>query len=390
MRRIERVLATALATVLGVAGLGCGEMTIRTWVNVIEEESGGSVQLNAAVFDVLRLQGGFLTETKLNTLDIFGTMEGAIELLDVRMAGEVEGAIGKLCTWGRYPGDSTGTMRMNAIQGTLESELFLDALASTEISDAFGVPPVAFAQPIDFDLGANFDLSVFIDGFVNGSTEGLFKTTTEIASEMTVLGIPAIFSLETSVDSGPLPPVFDADLIDYCGERFAQQRFGDAVYYGINAKSSYLRHLNADRPKDPLVIPLDEVGAQAGDTLRLRSHGTYSTLLLGKDGVDTRLGGVFSRTDEVLDSAGLRRVSGGIYPAAPPEHTWPSIFCFLGACTDLGGDDIGEDFRINPVRTVVVPAFAKYLVVAPIDFWRNYGDNSGLGFGMTVEVNPTD
>ncbi len=390
MGRIERGLALALTLLLCGTGLGCGEMTIRTWVRVLEDESGGWVDVNGEVFDVERLQGGFLTETKLNTLQVLGTMEGTIELLDVRMAGEVEGIIGKLCTWGNHPGESTGTLRMNLLQRTLETDLYLDALATTELSEAFGLPPISFAQPIDFDLGANFELDTFVNAFLEGSTEGLFETTSQIASEMEIIGIPAVFNLETAVTSGPHPPVFDEDLLDYCGELFAQQRFGDAAYYAINPKSSYMRHLNNDRPKDPLFISLDEVGAAPGDMLRLRTHGVYSILLLAKDGIDTRLGGVFSRNEDLLDSSHLGRLPGVVGSTAPPMNTWLSIFCAFSTCNDFGGDDIPQDFQINPERTVRVPPGARYLVVAPVDGWRSYHENTGLGFGLTVEVNPSD
>ena len=382
-----RNLALALVAI-ALTGVGCGELTIRTWVNVIEEESGGVVDVNGSLFDIIRLQGGFLTETKLDTRQILGTMEGTIELLDVRMAGEVEGFIGKLCTWGNYPGESGGSMRMNALQGTLESDLYLDALAATEISDSLDLGPIPFQEQVDFDLGANFDLAKFTTGYVNGSTNGLFQTSTQISSEMLLFGIPAVFTMDTTVDSGALPPAFDEDLLDYCGERFAQQKFGEALYYGINPQSSYLRHLNNDRPKDPLVISLAEIGAEVGDTLRMKPHGSYSFLFLGMDGVDRRLGGTFSQNDTILESSQLWRIPAAVPSSAPKLNTWLSLFCIFGTCEDLGGDDTFHDFAIDPLRIVVVPPFAKYLVVAPVDTWRNYSDNSGLGFGVTVEVIP--
>ena len=107
------------------------------------------------------------------------------------------------------------------------------------------------------------------------------------------------------------------------------------------------------------------------------------------DGTDTRLGGVFSSTDEVLDPSVLDRIPGAI-DVAPNVNTWVSIVCIWGQCADLGGDDIPEDFRIDPTRDIEVPEGAEYLVVAPIDIWRNWQDNTGFGFGVTVEVNPEE
>jgi hypothetical protein len=135
------------------------------------------------------------------------------------------------------------------------------------------------------------------------------------------------------------------------------------------------------------VISLAEVGASPGDTLRLATVGTYSILTLLMDGADTKLGGVFSSTDEVLDPSVLDRIPGAI-DVAPNIHTWISIVCVWGICADWGGDDIPEDFRIDPTRDIVVPGGAQYLVVAPIDGFRNWQDNTGMGFGVSVEVNP--
>jgi len=78
--------------------------------------------------------------------------------------------------------------------------------------------------------------------------------------------------------------------------------------------------------------------------------------------------------------------SPGAIDAGPNVNTWISIVCFFGICDDWGGDDIPQDFPI-PV-TVTVPAGAKHLIVAPIDFWRHYRDNTGMGFGVEIAVNP--
>jgi hypothetical protein len=385
-------IATALLSAMAILGTGCGQMTIRTWATLIEEGSGGFVALTnpatglTSELDILRLQGGFLVVATMNTAQLPGPMSGTISLPDVRMAGEVE-VIGKLCTWNDPEGFSGGSLTIDLLRGTTESELFLDAKATTGLSELFGVPPVDFEESLDMDLGGGLGLEQFLNAFLSGSPAGLFETSATMESTMDMMGLEATFAMTTLVTNGAEPPLIDSDLMEFCGDEFASQEGGDALFYGVNAKSAYLRHAGNDRPVEPLVISLAEAGAAAGDTLRLKTVGTYSFLILLKDGVDTRLGGVFSTTDEVLDSSYLFRLPGAI-DAGPNVNTWVSIFCIFGQCADLGGDDIPEDFLINPQMDIVVPPGAEYLITAPIDPWRLYGDNSGMGFGVSVEVNP--
>jgi hypothetical protein len=385
-------ISTAVLAAVAMLAAGCGEMTIRTWVTIIEDESGGYVEVSVGggapiEFDMLRLQGGFLTEVKLNTAELPGPMNGTLELVDVRIAGEVAGLVGKLCTWNDPTGASTGTLVIDLFGGNNETELFLDAKASTSISDLLGMPPVDFEEYIEMDLGSGLGIEQFLDAFTAGTPAGLFETESTIASTIAMGAITTVFAMETVVTNGAEPPSFDVDLLDYCGAHFATQGYGDALFYSINAKSGYLRHNGTDIPLDPLVIPLADIGAQPGDTLNLATVGGYHLLFSLKDGFETRLGGVFSSTDEVLPPSELFRIPGAI-DVPLNVYTWPSIFCLFGECTDLGGDDIGEDFPINPSLNIVVPAGAQYLIVAPIDGWRVWGDNTGMGFGMTVAVSP--
>jgi len=376
-----------------LASLGCGEMTIRTWVTVIEEESGGFVSLLfpgnpvPADFDIQRLQGGFLTTVKLDTSELPGAMHGSLVLEDVRLAGEVEGLVGKLCTWNDPAGSSGGPLMVDLLGGKTETDVFLDAKATTGISQLLGMAPVDFEEPIDFELGSGLGLDQFLAAFEAGTADGLFASSSTIASTMNLGGIQATFAMNTTVTNGAEPPTFDGDLLSFCSGHFDSQNSAGSLFYGLNPKSGYLRRWGSDRPKDPLVISLADVGAAAGDTLRLSSVGTYSMGLLLKDGTDTKLGGVFSATNEVLDSSQLARIPGAI-DAGPNVDTWPSIVCFFWLCTDLGGDDIAQDFRIDPARTIQVPAGAQYLVVAPIDTARKWEDNTGMGFGVRVEVDP--
>jgi hypothetical protein len=395
MAEAQRRSLTAVSLVaMAMLVSSCGEMTIRTWVTVVEEESGGSVALLVGTgdpieFEVLRIQGGFLTKVTLNTAQLPGPMHGTLELQDVRLAGEVDGMIGKLCTWNDPEGSSGGTLTLDLFGGASASDLLLDAKATTTISELMAMEPLDFEEPIDFDLGAGLGIPAFLEAFNSGSPDGLFETTTELSSAVELMGLQTVFTLETAITNGAEPPLFDADLLEFCGEEFVSQGLGRAHYYGINPKSGYLRGLAKDNIRDPLVISLADLGASPGDVLRLEAVGTYSLLQLLMDGPDKRLGGVFSSTDEVLDASVLDRIPGAI-DVEPNVYTWVSIVCLFGECTDLGGDDIPEDFLINPMRDIAVPEGAEYLVVAPIDGLRNWQDNTGFGFGVSVEVNPEE
>jgi hypothetical protein len=394
MRASRGIIAAGLLGAVAILATGCGELTIRTWVKVVEEDSGGALSFDVGgsvpwVFPVLRIQGGLLTEVTINTTEVLGPMNGTVELTDVRLAGEVFGATGMMCTWNDPEGSSGGTLTLDLISGTTASEIILDAWSHTQLNDIMGLGSFEIEEVVDFDLGAGLDADALLAAVESGSSAGLFDTTTSISAEVERQGVKVIFTMDLALTNGPEPPFFDADLVEYCGDRFASQGLGEALYYGINSKSGYLRGLAKDTIADPLVIPLADLGAVPGDTLRLETVGTYSTLELLMDGTDTKLGGVFSSTDEVLSPSVLDRIPGAI-DVAPNVYTWVSIVCIFGQCADFGGDDIPEDFRIDPAIDIAVPAGAEYLVVAPIDFWRNWQDNSGFGFGVTVEVNPEE
>ena len=388
----RRVIATVVLAAAAMLAVGCGEMTIRTWVTVIEEESGGYVEvsLNGGTpleYEMLRLQGGFLTKVTLDTADLPGPMNGTLVLEDVRLAGQVAGIVGKLCTWNDPAGSSNGSLVIDLFGGTTETEIFLDAKATTTISDLLKIEPVDFEEYIEMDLGAGLGLDQFLGSFVSGSPAGLFQTESVIASNVVMGSISSVFAMETVVTNGAEPPSFDLDLLAYCGPRFESQGYGEALFYSVNAKSGYLRHNGTDIPVDAIAISLADIGAAPGDTLHLETVGTYHPAFALSDGTETRLGGVFSSSDEILPPSELFRIPGAI-DAGQDVDTWPSIFCFLGECSDLGGDDIPHDFRIDPVVDITVPAGAQYLFVAPIDDFRIWSDNTGMGFGMTVAVNP--
>jgi len=385
--------AAVLGATVAVAA-GCGEMTIRTWVLIDEDNSGGDVAIQFAPgatplqFDLVRLQGGFLSRVDINTAALPGTMYGTLTLEDVRIAGEVSGTIvGKLCTWNDPEGVSGGDISIDLLGGVTRTDLFLDAKARTQVQDALGMDPVDFEEEIDFDLGDGLGINEFVAAFNAGSPAGLFSTQTSISSTVDMGGIQSTFTMDAAVVNGSLPPTFDADLLDYCQDNFDSQVGGKEIFYGMNTKSSYMRRAGNDTPLDPLVIPLAEVGAAPGDVVRLKRVGTWATLIAFANGPETSVGGVFSSTDEILPWYHLDRIPGAI-DVAPDLNSWWSIVCFLGNCADWGGDEIPEDFPIYGTTTISVPAGAAYLFVAPVDGLRRYADNTGMGLGVSVEVNP--
>jgi hypothetical protein len=201
-------LALCVLTIAAMLATGCGEMTMRTWIVVDDQQSGGQVSIGLpggipTLFPMTRLQGGFLAEVKLNTAQLPGPMYGSIELVDVRMAGEVSGPIGKLCTWNDPAGSSGGPLTVDLLGGTTETQIFLDAKATTQLSEGLGMPAVDFEQDIDFDLGAGLGIDTFLGAFVEGSAAGLFETSSTIASEMSVPPFVTVFEMNTVVNNGP-------------------------------------------------------------------------------------------------------------------------------------------------------------------------------------------
>ncbi|MGH0034034.1 MAG: hypothetical protein ACQGVK_03315 [Myxococcota bacterium] len=396
--RATRTVGLTALVLLVIALGGCGELTTRTWITIVEDESGGFVNVQflggpPVDYPIVRLQGGFLAEVVVNLADLPGPMTGSITLTDVRIAGQVEGLVGRLCAWNDPSGTSEGSLVIDVLGGNAESTMELDALAFTDVQRVLNWEPMDFEQPIDFDLGAVFDLQAFADAFLTGSADELFATSATISSTIVMPpppeppAITSIFNLDASVTNGSEPPTIDDDLEAFCQERFATQGVGDRYVRMLNVKSSYLRHHGNDRPLDPLVLDLAALDAGPGDVLTLRNVGTFAAIPALKDGADTRLGGVFSSSDVVLPSEQLFRIPGAI-DTGPELDTWVSIVCRWGICTDHGGDDVPYDFPIDPQRTITVPTGAQYLIVAPVDGWRAWRDNLGLGFGLSVEVSP--
>ena len=397
MKRMRSALGALAIAAVALGTTGCGTLTIRTWVLVDEENSGGFFVFNGGTpADIGRLQGGILTQVAVPTNDLDGIVNGTIALEDVRIAGEMSVfgfPIGPMCTWANPEGASIGTLTIDLFGDTTGSELFLDAKAMTPLNAALG--PIPFAQPVDFDLAGAMDLDTALGAFATGEVDGLFESTFGINSSTEIGGLTADFALNVAIVSGSLPPLFDEDLVAYCGDFFAEQ--GPSVFYGISAKSSYHRQFGTDQKLDPVVIPLEEIGALPGDVVKIVPRGSYSMLFALKDGPARTVGAVFSETDEYRAGHLVNRIPGAIDGVktsgganATDLRTWPTGFWWFGSWITIpGGNDIPQDFRIEGAGIeVVVPEGANYLFLGAMDWLRIWNDNVGLGFGVDVEVIP--
>jgi hypothetical protein len=383
---LPAISALLLAAFLSTA---CGQLTIRTWVKVVESESGGSVTIgeNPFVFD--RIQGGFLANVRVDTSKP-APIRGTMTLEDVRLAASEPEFLGAVCVWGNPEAPSTGTVTID-IAGTAGgsgADLVLNLLATTEFSDSVGLAPTALSQPASFDLGGggaagSVDaLTLFLEAERKGSADGLFETGAAFEGTTRIGPFDVTFALDLLVSNDGVPPSFSADLLELCGPHFDEQ--GAELFWSVNAKGSYLLAEGTDDPSQPLVIPLADVGAAPGDRLRLRSVGTFADRRLLKDGTETGLTGVFSRDARITDTAERRRVPGALEAGANVVTARVTRCILIAICPGLA-TDIPEDFRIDPRVDVRIPAGATHLVVAALPRVLSYENNSGFGFGVTVE-----
>ncbi len=237
-----RFPAPNLATLVALLTTGCGQMTMRTWILIDPDLSGGDV-----------------------------------------------------------------------LNGTTETEDFLDAKAVTSVTEALAMGEIDFEESIDFDLGGALGPMEMLIAFTTGDLTRLFASRSTIASTMVTGPLTSVFQLDTVVTNGALPPVFDDDLLAFCGDRFATPGMGYGTYYGVDTKTTYFRTAGVDgKARDATPIRLSEIGAVPGDVLRLAPVGTWATGLSLEDGTNRRMGGVFSRGDALYPAWDLNRVAGAI------------------------------------------------------------------------------
>ena len=146
--------------------------------------------------------------------------------------------------------------------------------------------------------------------------------------------------------------------------------------FAVNAKGTYLRTV-WDLPASPTVIALVDIGAEPGETLRLRRKGSFKRAYRR---TGDRLAAVFSSTEELAKNPKFwnspERVLGAI--DAGQDVSTPKTFFWRQPT------DIPQDFEITDSVEVLVPAGARFLFVTPIDDY--FGDNSSdeLAVGLTV------
>jgi hypothetical protein len=378
-----------LGTVVGAAALmatGCGNLTIRSWVKVITATSTGSVQspfLGTDPVQFARLQGGFLGRIVLDTRTIPAPVDGTLTVEDVRIGGISE-ILSTLCVWGNSALTSSGTVHLDILGGSGSATTNLNVKATTGLSDMAGFPPVELSQAATFPLNG-VGISQLLNAASTGSPDGLFATSASFNGETVLFGAPAVFALSLNVTNESKPPLFDADVLAGCGAHFNEQ--GRDIFYGINSKSSYLLASGNDTPTAPLVIKLSDLGAHAGDTLKLARVGTYDDTLELKDGTLTKVGAVFSSSATVNAGKQRNRIPGAI-DAGTDVTTGSYQKCIIWPFCTTTPTDITQDFAITSGPTVTIPTGALYLIVAPIPDSLSWGDNSGFGLGVAVTVNP--
>jgi hypothetical protein len=378
-------IALAILLATSLLSTACGQLTIRTWVKVVEEASGGSVVVSGAEFPLERVQGGFLAVAKLDTRNLLAPLPGTIRLDDVRIAAFEAQVLREVCTWGNPGAPSTGTLVVDILGGPSSANLTLNLLATTRLSTNIGFPPVALSQPAVFALGSGLTLDRLLAAQTSGSADGLFTTDAAFVGDTMVGTIPVQFNLEVHVTNEGTPPAFSTDLLAFCGPHFDTQ--GRELFWSVNSKSSYLLTDNLDQTKPPLVIELADIGAAPGDVLRLVRVGSFAPTSTLKDGNLTRLAGVFSSSATVLGMHERARVPGAL-DAGTDVATGTVIHCEIIILCLPTSTDIAQDFLIDPRVDVAVPPGATHLIAGPLSPGLLYRDNSGFGFGLTVEVLP--
>jgi len=376
--------AAGLAALLGLTG--CGELTIRTWVKVIEAESTGSVQIAGGRPLVLnRIQGGFLAKIVMDTTTIPAPIEGTLVLEDIRVAAAQNGPIQYVCAWKNPALPSEGTVFLDILGGEGATQVDTNLLTLAGLG---GGIVTAVSTSTQLDLEGNL-LESFLGAAESGAADGLFATRALFEGESVLGGLPVIFTLDLGVTNDTTPPLFDEDHLYNCAYYWEGQDTGvlnTALYHGVNSKSSYLRAWPGDVPKPPRVISLADIGALPGETLRLDTIGAFAELPELQDGGKTTMTAVFSSTNELRSASQRHRIPGAI-DAGTDVNTGGFLSCFLIFCS-IQSSDIPQDFRVDPTRSVVVPAGANYLFVAPLPPSRKWADNSGFGFGVDADAGP--
>jgi hypothetical protein len=377
-------LALAAGALLALTTLtGCGDLTIRTWVKVIESESSGTIRFfrpDANPFAFQRIQGGFLATIVVNTENLLAPLDGTLSVDDIRLAAEEPVRLGYFCAWQDPTKPSVGTVHLDVLGGSGSTQLTANLRTTSGLTGTVSEISAETNLNLEGDL-----LGTFLGAADSGAADGLFATRAPFSGTSNVGGITAFFDLDLSVTNDTTPPVFDADHLYNCAWYWEPDQ-GSALYHGVNSKSSYLRFWPGDEPRAPRVIALADIGAVPGETLRLDALGAFSDTTSLEDGNKKTMTAVFSSTSELKSGNNRYRIPGAI-DAGTDVNTGGYWSCFLIFCS-FQSSDIPQDFRVDPGVSVVVPPGANYLFVAPLPPSRKWADNSGFGFGVDADGGP--
>jgi hypothetical protein len=382
----------ALSLVVSAAALiatGCGNLTIRSWVTVIGDQSSGSLETDAigdgATFPLQQLQGGFLGAIVLDTRTLPGPVNGTISVDDVRILANTPSALGVICIWGDPSQASTGTVNLDILGSKGSATITLNIKATSFLSDLLLIDPFPISQTATFPLNG-VGISQLLNAATTGSSDGLFATSATFSGSAIVLDAPAQFDLNLSVTNQSAAPTFNPAFLPKCAKHFAEQ--GTDLFYGVNSKGSYLLANKGDHPQPPTIISLADLGAVPGNTLKIARVGTYDDITELKDGTATKVAAVFSSSNQVLADNKVARIPGAI-DAGNDVTTGTYLKCLIFPLCTVVQTDIPQDFAVTNSPTVTIPAGAQYLIVAPIPDSMTWGDNSGFGLGVSLTVNPS-
>lgn len=376
-------LARAAGALLALLALtGCGDLTIRTWVKVVEDQSTGEVRFFSPTnppFVFERIQGGFLATIVMDTTNVLAPLEGTLRIDDIRLAAAEPRRLGYFCAWQNPTQPSVGSVYLDLFGGHGTTEV----TANLRTTDGFTGVVTEISADMALEMEGDL-LSSFLAASDSGSADGLFATQAPFEGTADVGGVQAFFSLDLVVTNDTTPPLFDADHLYNCAWYWEPDQ-GSALYHGVNSKSSYLRAWPGDDPTAPRIIALADIGALPGETISLTQIGAFSDSTTLEDGRKTAMTAVFSSTNELRDPSYRYRIPGAI-DAGPDINTGGYWTCFF-LCW-FNSSDIPQDFRVDPGLSIVVPPGANYLFVAPLSPEREWEDNSGFGFGLDVDPGP--
>jgi hypothetical protein len=376
-------LRAALAALALASLTGCGELTIRTWVKVIEAASTGSVKIATGQPLVLeRIQGGFLAKIVVDTTAIPAPLEGTIEVEEIRLAAREPRALHFICAWANPTQTSAGTISLDILGGRGHTALTTHLRTTSGVAGGGIITDVS--TPTELNLEGDL-LGAFLGAAASGEADGLFATRAQFEGTSSLGGFPVVFSLDLAVTNESTPPQLDEDHLYECSWYWEPDQ-GTALYHGVNAKASYLRAWPGDEPSAPRVIALADIGAVPGEPLALDTIGAYADRTTLEDGHKTAMTAVFSSSDVLLGGGSRYRVPGAI-DAGTDVNTGGYWKCVLIFCS-FQSSDIPQDFRVDPGTSVVVPPGATHLFVAPLPPSRKWADNSGFGFGVDVDPGP--